>query len=308
MIFPLVGNNKIAPSLENALREHRIPHAILIDGDVGTGRHTLANFLSLAAVCSGDLIPCDECKNCRMASSSNHPNIRYITPEKDKKSIAVAQIRELKNDAYIKPHQAKNKIFIIDPADSLNPQCQNALLKILEEPPENTIFILVAESKASLLDTVLSRCVVLSLNVPSFEEASHYLQSKTNFDKAEIENALNVSRNNIGKALMLLNGNATAKVSEASKKFLELALKGDQMGMLSCLYPFENSRIDAERLIKDLKLLVANEIKKNPSSVRAAALLKFYNKLPSFEESLVTNVTLSLLFADLTATAKEYIS
>ena len=308
MTFPLVGNNKIGPSLENALRERRIPHAILIDGDVGTGRHILANFLSLAAVCSGDFIPCGECKNCIMAASSNHPDIRFITPEKDKKSIAVAQIRELKNDAYIKSHQAKNKVFIIDPADSLNPQCQNALLKVLEEPPENTIFILIAESKASLLDTVLSRCVVLSLNVPSFEEAFDYLQSKTNFEKTEIENALSLSRNNIGKALMLLNGNATAKVSEASKNFLELALKGDQFGMLSCLFPFENSRIDAERLIKDLKLLVANEIKKNPSSVRAAALLKFYNKLPSFEESLVTNVTLSLLFADLTATAKEYIS
>lgn len=308
MTFPLVGNNKIAPSLENALREHRIPHAILIDGDVGTGRHTLANFLSLAAVCSEDLIPCNECKNCHMALSSNHPDIRFITPEKDKKSIAVAQIRELKSDAYIKSHQAKNKVFIIDPADSLNPQCQNALLKVLEEPPENTIFILVAESKASLLDTVLSRCVVLSLNVPSFKEASDYLQSKTDFDKTEIEDALNISRNNIGKALMLLNGKEAAKASETAKEFLDLALKGDQMGMLSCLYPFENSRPQAEKIIKDLKLLVANEIKKNPSSVRAAALLKFYNKLPSFEESLVTNVTLSLLFADLTATAKEYIS
>ena len=308
MIFPLVGNNKIGPSLENALHEHRIPHAILIDGDVGTGRHTLANFLSLAAVCSGDLIPCNECKNCRMASSSNHPDIRFITPEKDKKNFAVDQIRELKSDAYIKPHQAKNKVFIIDPADSLTPQCQNALLKVLEEPPENTIFILVAESKASLLDTVLSRCVVLSLNVPSFKEALDYLQSKTHFDKAEIEDALNISRNNVGKALLLLNGKEAAKASETAKEFLELALKGDQFGMLSCLYPFENSRPQAEKIIKDLKLLVANEIKKNSSSVRAAALLKFYNKLPSFEESLVTNVTLSLLFADLTATAKEYIS
>lgn len=308
MTFPLIGNSKIRPSVENALKEHRIPHAILIDGDTGTGKHTLANFLACAMVCGDDNIPCGKCNNCHMAQTRNHPDIKFLTPEKDKKNFAVDQIRELKNDAYIKPHQAKNKVFIIDPAQSLTPQCQNALLKVLEEPPENTLFILIAESKASLLDTIISRCVVLSLNVPSFNEACEYLEKNSQFDKSDTQTALQNSRNNIGRALMFLNGNATPKVGEASKEFLKFALSGDQWGMLTCLTPFENSRIEADRLIKDLKILVANKIKKNPSSVRAPSLLKFYNKLPSFEESLVTNVTLSLLFADLTATAKEYIS
>ncbi len=308
MIFPLAGNNKITPTVINILKEHRLPHAILIDGDIGTGRHTLAHYLCLAAVCSSESIPCGSCSDCSLANTKNHPDIRVIAPEVGKKNIAVFQIRDLKTDAYIKPHKSKTKVFIIDYADTLNTQAQNALLKILEEPPQNTVFILIAENKASLLDTVISRSTVFSLNVPSFNEAFEFLSKTQSFGKNDIENALTVSKNNIGKALKLLNGNDNDKIIVAVKEFLDFALRGDQWGMLCTLTPFEKSRVEAGGFFKELKLTVANEIKKNTASVRAAALLRFYNKLTEFEESLVTNISLSLLFAELTATAKEYIS
>ena len=104
MIFPLIGNNKIRQSLENVLKERHLPHAVLIDGDTGTGKHTLADYISVSAVCSGEEIPCGECKNCSLALSKNHPDIIKISPLKGKKSISVEQIRELIADAYIKPH------------------------------------------------------------------------------------------------------------------------------------------------------------------------------------------------------------
>lgn len=307
MSFPLVGNSKICQSIENTLKEHRMPHAILIDGDIGTGRHTLASFLSRAAICSEKNIPCDECSNCKAALRQNHPDIAVISPEDGKKNISVAQIRSIKNEAYIKPHSSHGRVFIIDFADTLNEQSQNALLKILEEPPGNCYFILIAESKASLLDTIISRCIVLTLNAPSNEEGFKYIKSKTDFSGEEIKTALDDSQNNIGKALMLLQGAGDTKTAVAAGEFFDYIIRGSQWDALCVLTPFEKSRTESDRLFRDLKYLVAEEIKRNPLSVRAPSFLKFYNELSTLQESLVTNINLSLLFADLTAKAKEII-
>ena len=305
MSFPLVGNSKIHLAIENALKEHRLPHAILIDGDIGTGRHTLAKYLSLAAVCSGNNIPCGECKNCQMANSNNHPDITVIAPEDGKKNIAVDQIRALKADCYIKPHQANSRVFIIDFADTMNDRSQNALLKILEEPPGNTVFILIAESKASFLETIISRCVILSLSSPPLEDGLNYISQTYNFDYEDIQNALQDTKNNIGKAIRILKGKSDTKTETAAKEFLACMLRSNEFGMLEILTAFEKNRVEADRLFKDLKFLIIQEIKKNPKSYKAAPLTEFYSKLQELEESLITNVNLSLLFASLTAHAKK---
>ena len=307
MIFPLTGNSKIRNAVENFLKEHRLPHAILIDGDSGTGRHTLAEYLSYSAVCSGENVPCEECKNCRLALSKNHPDIITVAPEEGKKNISVDQIRQLKAKAYIKPHQSKKKVFIIDYADTLNEQSQNALLKVLEEPPLDTVFILIAENKASFLETVISRCIVLSLTAPTAEEGKEYISSVYDFDAQDIENALISSRNNIGKALNLLRGKADSKTKAAAKEFFEFALRGDSYGMLCVMSPLEKNRVEAGTFFKDLKLLISEEIRKNPSGIRTKEFFQFYNKVSELEKTLITNINLPLLFADLTAVAKTYI-
>lgn len=308
MSFPLAGNNKIRNSIENALRDHRLPHAILIDGDVGTGRHTLAKYLSRAIVCSGDKIPCFNCHNCHLINDNNHPDITVLIPNEGKKSISVKQIRQLKSNAYIKPHTASSKVFVIDYAHTLNEESQNALLKVLEEPPQNTFFILIAESKASLLTTVISRCVTFSLNVPTSDEALDYIASKTDYQTEDILNILRDTRNNIGRALEILKGNWDAKTSHLAKEFLQSALRNDQWGMLNILIPFEKNRVETSNFFKDLKIYVVEEIKKNSKSIRASSLSKFYDKLLILEKSLVTNINLPLLFADLVAVAKKHIS
>lgn len=308
MNFPLAGNGKIRLALENALKEHRIPHAILIDGDSGTGRHTLARFITHAVICSGEEIPCGKCANCRAASSDNHPDITVIAPEDGKKNIAVAQIRQMRADAFVKPHLSKSKVFIIDCADTMNEQSQNALLKVLEEPPGSTVFILIAESKAAMLDTIISRCVILTLNSPTENEGLEYIRANSEYDEADIEEALENTRNNIGKALLLLKGESDTKTSVAAKEFVKYMLSGNEWEMLKAVSIFEKNRPLAGGFFKDLKLAVAGEIKKNPRSLKAVALSGFYNEIKTLEESLITNISLPLLFADLTSRAKEYIT
>lgn len=305
MIFPLAGNIKIKESVCNLLKEKRLPHALLIEGDKGTGRHTLANFIALACVCNSEDIPCGKCNGCRLAKSHNHPDIVITAPEDNKKNIAVSQVRELKNETYIKPHMADKKVFIIDYADTLNEQSQNALLKVLEEPPGNTVFILIAESKASFLDTIISRCVVLTLSAPEQSVAEEYLLKNTNYSKNDISAALENSQNIIGKALSLLEGSLGTESDIAADEFLDFMLRKDTWGMLSVTAKLDKNRLESSKFFKSLKYAISQRLRKNLNSAYAKKLSLFYSELCVFEKSLDININLSLLFSAVCAKANE---
>ena len=305
MSFPLVGNGRIRDAVMAAVLENRIPHAILLEGEKGTGRHTLMRFLSRAAVCDGENAPCGECRGCHLAEVGTHPDITVVTPEDGKKNIAVSQIRDLRADAYVKSHMAARRVFVIDKADSMNEQAQNALLKVLEEPPADIIFILIAESAAALLDTIISRCTLLSLVPPETNKALEYLRKNTDFSEEQIKEALSITGNNIGAALDGISGAGTA-AQTAAKRFTELLISGDEAGMLKVTAQLEKSRVLADEFLKELKLSFATEIKKNLSNHHSAkALVSFYDALPEFEEALKTNINLSLLFCTLVCKAAE---
>ncbi|MEE1007124.1 MAG: DNA polymerase III subunit delta' [Acutalibacteraceae bacterium] len=305
MSFPLVGNGRIRDAVTSAVTEKRIPHAILLEGDKGTGRHTLMRFLSRAAVCEGENPPCGVCRGCHLAQIGTHPDITVIAPEDGKKNITVPQIRALRTEAYVKPHMADRRVFVIDKADSMNEQAQNALLKVLEEPPADIIFILIAESAAALLDTIISRCTVLSLVPPETDEALGYLRKNTEFSEEQIREALGVAGNNIGTALDALSGGGTA-AQAAATRFAEALISGDEADMLKITAEFEKNRVLADEFLKELKLSLATEIKKKLRSPHSAkALVSFYDALPQFEDALKTNINLSLLFCALVCKAAE---
>lgn len=305
MIFPLVGNDKINLSVTNFINENRIPHAILIEGERGTGKHTLAKFLSTAIVCGNDNSPCGECDNCRKANINSHPDITVVTPEEDKKNIAVGQIRQVRNEAFIKPHEAQKRVFVIDGADTLNDQSQNAFLKVLEEPPKAVMFILIAESKAKLLDTIISRCIVLSLTSPEFSYGFKYIKEKIGGDDEDIKTSLETAKNNIGRAINLLKGKANSKTETAAKEFLEYLLAGDEFSMLKTLSQFEKKRPEVDKFIKDLKYFIANKLRQQPNGHFSRRLMSFYNEIPTFEKRLATNINLNLLFCSFVCKATE---
>ncbi|MBE6776838.1 MAG: DNA polymerase III subunit delta' [Ruminococcaceae bacterium] len=306
-MISIVGNNKLTLTVQNFIKEKRIPHAILIEGDYGTGKHTLAKFISKAIVCSGADCPCDGCNNCHLADIKSHPDITEIAPLDGKKSITVDQIRSLREETVIKPHQAEKRVFVIDGADTMNPQSQNALLKVLEEPPKTVMFILIAESKTVLLDTIISRCVTLSLTTPEFSVALDYIKSKTDFSEELIKEALELQKNNIGRALNTLNGVSSSSTEESAEKFLESAINGDRFNMLKITAAYSKNRILADSFIKDLKYLITRKIRNSPNSALAKTLYSVYGILAEFEESLTTNINLNLMFCNLTSKTTELI-
>lgn len=304
-MISIVGNDKLTLTVQNFIKEKRIPHAILIEGDYGNGKHTLAKFISKAIVCGGN--PCDSCNNCHLADINSHPDITIIAPHDGKKSITVDQIRTVREEAIIKPHQAEKRVFVIDGADTMNPQSQNALLKVLEEPPKTVMFILIAESKTALLDTIISRCVTLSLTSPEFSVALEYIKSKTQFPEELIKEALEQQKNNIGRALNTLNGVSSSDTEKSAQKFLESAINGDRFNMLKITAAYSKNRILADSFIKDLKFLISKKIRKSPNSSLAKPLYSVYGILAEFEDSLATNINLNLMFCNLTSKTTELI-
>lgn len=140
-----------------------LSHAYLITGGRDESRSAYAKRLAAAYLCEGEQPPCGRCRHCRKVAVGAHPDLIRITLAEGKREITVDQARTLRTDAYIRPNEGKRKVYVIDPADSMNPTAQNALLKVLEEGPQYAAFLLVAGEPGRLLETIRSRCENLAL-------------------------------------------------------------------------------------------------------------------------------------------------
>ena len=153
-----------------------IGHAYLISSSARADAVRAAKMLAGAAVClAGHDVPCGVCRGCRKAASGSHPDIIPVVRQTDRngnlrRELTVDQIRELAADAQVLPNEAERKVYIIEEAELMNLNAQNAALKLLEEPPATVIFVLCAVNSNQLLETVRSRC--LTLSVAGGEEAA----------------------------------------------------------------------------------------------------------------------------------------
>jgi DNA polymerase-3 subunit delta' len=171
-----IGNRKVIERLRRKLREDRFPHGLIFSGPEGVGKHTCALMVAKALNCrqaaTADF--CDECSSCRKIDSGAHPDVMTISVEEETTVIKIAQVRRVLSLLELQPLEGRNKVFIIDPADLLNPEAANALLKGLEEPPENSFFILITVNVHELLLTVRSRCQVYNFTPLTLEEVRRH--------------------------------------------------------------------------------------------------------------------------------------
>ncbi|WRS27272.1 ATP-binding protein [Oscillospiraceae bacterium MB08-C2-2] len=166
---------KIQQTLTVLMRGGRLFHAVLAEGP---GREQLARRLAQAALCEGEPKPCGQCSHCHKAEKGVHPDILVYGGSG---SFPVEQVREIRTQAFVMPNEARGKVFILEEAQNMTIQAQNALLKILEEPPSGVVFVLTCDNKARLLTTILSRVTVLSLeedisSQEGLEQAASFLR------------------------------------------------------------------------------------------------------------------------------------
>lgn len=145
----------------------RFPHAILIESGGAEERKKLARLIAQALVCtsSGER-PCGKCAACQKATAQEHPDILEAEGGEAARSFHIETVREVREDVFILPNEAQNKVYLLLNAQSMSPQAQNALLKVLEEPPSYAIFLLACDSKTKMLPTILSRVTTVALDAP----------------------------------------------------------------------------------------------------------------------------------------------
>ncbi len=161
------------------IEQKNLPHALLLTGHRGIGKQRFAQQLAELLLCNEKLPePCGECKGCRLIAAGTHPDLRIVTPPEDKHVIGVDQIRELSHYLSLTALYSGYQVVLITPADLMNINAANSLLKTLEEPPANTLLLLLSERPAALPATIRSRCQVINFEKPAQESALSWLKAQ----------------------------------------------------------------------------------------------------------------------------------
>lgn len=252
----LAGNPAIKERLAVQSRGRGLSHAYILSGPPGSGKRTLASLLSAAMVCTGpEPRPCGTCPACRKAEAGIHPDIIPVEGEKGK-DLTVAQIRQMRADAYIRPNEGARKVYQILSAGTMNASAQNTMLKLLEEGPPYAAFLLLAESADELLPTVRSRCEVLRLAPVDRREGEVWLRARFPQLPAEETAAAALRCGGIlGRAVAELDGGG-----EEERELLDLAVRladtvesGDELGRMELTASMEKwERERVERLLSAL--------------------------------------------------------
>ena len=200
MLFNRTEKEKLLSEIASG----KLSHAYLIEGGEGCGKTYFARFAAAAVLCTGDKPPCGKCPSCVKALAGSHPDLFYFSPDK-KASMGVETVRDIKKSLFFMPNDGDRKVYIIDDAQKMTVQAQNALLKFIEEPPASVLFFIVADKKESLLPTVVSRTRIISLAPSDNADKRRFLISESKKSGGEqIDEAINMAEGSPGKALKLL--------------------------------------------------------------------------------------------------------
>ncbi len=200
----IIGQEQIKEHLQNALSTGKISHAYIINGEKSSGKEFIAKIFAMALQCEQEGVePCNECRSCKQTLSKNQPDIIYVSHEKPN-TISVDDIRaQVNNDVAIKPYSSKYKVYIINEAEKMTPQAQNAILKTLEEPPAYAVILLLVSNMNSLLPTILSRCVTLNMKPVKDELIRKFLMEELQVPDYKANVCVGFARGNVGKAKLL---------------------------------------------------------------------------------------------------------
>ena len=322
----ILGNEMIKEHFLKAIESHRISHAYILTGEEGTGRKSIANAFAMTLLCEkGGTEPCMVCHSCKQALSGNHPDLIYVTHEKPA-SIGVDDIREQINDTIqIRPYSSYYKIYIVDEAEKMTVQAQNALLKTIEEPPSYAVIILITTNQEAFLPTILSRCVQLKLKPLKDFTVKSYLTEHLKVPEKDAELCAAFARGNLGKAIHLAS---SEKFKELYRRVMSLLKNVGSMDigmLLDCIREIKEQNFDIYEVLdlmqlwyrdvlmykvtKDMNLLVFKDeyrmINETGQKIDYAGLEAILAAIDTARTRLEANVNLDLAMELLLLTMKN---
>lgn len=211
----IIGHQQIIEHLQNAIQLNKVSHAYIFNGEQGAGKKLLADTFAKTLQCREQgTEPCMKCQSCKQAETRNQPDIIYVSHEKPN-TVSVEDIREQLNGTIsIKPYSSPYKIYIVDEAEKLTVQAQNALLKTIEEPPAYAVILLLTTNADAFLPTILSRCVVLNLKPVQDVLVKKYLMEQMEIPDYQADICVAFAQGNIGKAKKLASSENFTQIKD----------------------------------------------------------------------------------------------
>lgn len=250
----LIGKKETFDSVKAAFKSKRAPHAILISGEKGVGKKVFADAVCRLILCEGEDAPCENCLNCQKIDKGIHPDVFKIFPAGKSQTIGVKEIEVVKHNIFVKPNDADYKIFLIYNAERMNVNSQNAMLKMIEEPPEDTFFVFTCENVQSLLPTVRSRVTAYRLSNADVGETKNELALRFGSENADkINRAAALSNGNIGLAISLCEDEETVEIYDDAERISLAICSKDKAELCLALGKYEKKKEDAVRLITVVK-------------------------------------------------------
>lgn len=218
----IIGHEQIIEHLQNAISTDKISHAYIFNGPDQSGKMSLAKSFAMALQCQQNTTEgCMECHSCKQALSGNQPDIIYLQHEKPG-TISVDDIRkQINGDIMVKPYASPYKIYIIDEAEKMNQQAQNALLKTIEEPPAYAVILLLTNNAESFLPTILSRCITLNLKAVPDDEIRSFLMKTYQIPDYKADICTAFAQGNVGKAIQLAGSEDFNEIKNSALQLLK---------------------------------------------------------------------------------------
>lgn len=256
MFQNILGNDKIKNLLQESVNNNKVSHSYLFVGKSGIGKKMIAKEFAKAILCLGDNKYCDNCKSCLEFDGQNNPDFFIVEP--DGNAIKIDQIRNMQKGVQEKPIISRSKVYIIDNADFMTKEAQNALLKTLEEPPEFVTIILIGENENEFLATIKSRCMIIHFNSISDSEMEKYLQE--NYNMNVTSNMLDVFQGSIGKAIELKDKQEEYLIIEQAIENIEKEDLIDLIKKLDILYTSKDEIFD---MLDYINIILLKKSKEN---------------------------------------------
>jgi len=242
----IIGQDLIKRQMTESIEKNMVSQSYILCGEKGAGKEFIATVFAQMLVCEeGGVTACGKCHSCKQAEAKVHPDIKYIVHERPS-SIGVDEVREqICDDIYIKPYQAKRKIYIVGDAEKLTPQAQNALLKSLEEAPEYAVIMLLASNVMTLLPTVRSRCIKWELKPVPSDVLKKYLMTELEVPDYRADIAIAFAQGNLGKAREMASSDDFAAMQAAAQSVVKNARDDSIADMIALVRSLAEYKVDA---------------------------------------------------------------
>ncbi len=256
------GNDAAKAALAARVDSGSLPHALLLEGPIGSGRRTVARLIAAAAVCRSEHDrPCGQCPACHKALQGIHPDITELGGSEGSNSFHIDVVRTLREDAYILPNEAPVRVFILCDAQAMTNQAQNALLKLLEEPPAHVRLILTCENRSQLLETVRSRLFSVTLGGIATEDAVAILRRRLpDRDPEELTRAAALWGGVVGQALRSLQDGSYGDIVALLPTLAEGLVAPAEVALLRATAPLEKDKDAIPAVLSGLQLIVRDAL------------------------------------------------